>query len=99
MLQARKLKYKLEDVRRRGRREEVGKVDNGEFGRTGEQVGRTGEQQAGRTGEQAGRTDTGEKKREVEEQEHDEGEVEERSEVTQVCNILRSKCSFNYCYH
>ena len=91
VLQARKLKYKLEDVRRRGRRDNG---DNGELGRTGEQTGRTEvEKQAGRTeqvavgrSEQSGRTDPGEKKREEEEHENGEGEgdVEERSEVTQV---------------
>ena len=89
VLQARKLKYKLEDVRRRGRREEVGKVENGELGRTEEQAGRSN---------QVGRTDPGEKKGE-EEQENEIEEGEERSEVTQVCNILWSKFAFNCCYY
>ena len=100
VLQARKLKYKLEDVRRRGRREEVGKVENGELGRTEEQAGKSNqlgrtEEQAGRSN-QVGRTDPGEKK---EEQENENEEGEERSEVTQVCNILQPKISFNCCYY
>ena len=84
MLQARKLKYKLEDVRRRGRRDEAGKVD-GELGRS-EQAGRSEVEMLGRT-EQVGRSD-GEKAKE-EQQEQEEEEREERSEVTQVCNIFQ----------
>ena len=85
MFQARKLKYKLEDVRRRGRREEVGKVD-GELGRS-EQAGKSEVEKLVRT-DQVGRTD-GEKVKE-EQHEQEEEEREERSEVTQVCNIFSS---------
>ena len=84
-LQARKLKYKLEDVRRRGRRDEVGKVD-GELGRS-EQAGKSEVEKLART-DQVGRAD-GEKVKE-EQHEQEEEEREERSEVTQVCNIFSS---------
>ena len=84
LFQARKLKYKLEDVRRRGRRDEVGKVD-GELGRSEQATGRTEVEKLGRT-EQVGRSD-GEKVKE-EQQEQEEEEREERSEVTQVLDIF-----------
>ena len=87
MFQARKLKYKLEDVRRRGRRDEVGKVD-GELGRSEQAMGRTEVEKLGRT-EQVGRSDGEKVKEEQQEQEEEEEEREERSEVTQVCNIFQ----------
>ena len=84
LFQARKLKYKLEDVRRRGRRDEAGKVD-GEVGRS-EQAGRTEVEKLGRT-EQVGRSD-GEKVKEEQQEQEEEEEREERSEVTQVLDIF-----------
>ena len=86
LFQARKLKYKLEDVRRRGRRDEVGKVD-GELGRPEQAAGRSEVEKLGRT-EQVGRTEVEKAKEEQQEQEEEE-EREERSEVTQVCNIFQ----------
>ena len=85
LFQARKLKYKLEDVRRRGRRDEVGKVD-GEVGRSEQAAGSTEVEKLGRT-EQVGRSD-GEKVKEEQQEQEEEEEREERSEVTQVLDIF-----------